>query len=209
MKITKAISSLMYGEVIIMAHKGWCGKPCVDCITSCALDESIPCSPDCDNLFSNGNRDIAKCNHAGCDAITYRMCSLCDDEYDCGSDNEQLNHIWECQECNYGFCERCFAGDLGERNLRDMVCGNDTNVLCPVCFRKEYRVSKHFKANSVYADKSGQRYTVYYKPHIRGYHMVRHMANGDTICNSGVVFHRWINEFKYVGPRGSVDYEEA
>jgi len=38
--------------------------------------------------------------------------------------------------------------------------------------------------------------------------MVRLMSNGDTICNSGFVFHRWLKEFKYVGPRGSINYEE-
>ena len=135
-------------------------------------------------------------------------CSLCDEENGCGSVSEQHNHVWECKKCNNGFCECCFASDIGERNLHDMICRNKTKVLCPVCYRKKYRISKYFKANSIYGDKSGQQYTIYYKPHIRGYHMVRLMSNGDTICNSGFVFHRWVKEFKYVGPRNPVNYEE-
>lgn len=33
-----------------MAHPKWCGKPCSKCAHPCALDESIPCSPDCEEL---------------------------------------------------------------------------------------------------------------------------------------------------------------
>ena len=186
-----------------MAHKDWCGKPCADCAAPCALDESIPCSPDCGNLFPDGTRDITSCNHAGCDVTAYRMCGLCDEAYDGNNIIEGDNLIWDCARCDTSFCERCFGVDLGERNLRDMVYREpDAEILCPTCYRKKYRISKHFKANSVYKDKTGQQYTMYYKPHIRGYHMVRLMSNGDTICNSGVVFHRWLRSFKYVGPRG-------
>ena len=53
-----------------MAHKCWCGKPCADCIDDCMLDQSMPCSPDCEGLNSDGshNEDICK----GCDAIERR-----------------------------------------------------------------------------------------------------------------------------------------
>lgn len=37
-----------------MAHNDWCGKPCAVCEHPCKLDESMPCSPDCDNLGPNG-----------------------------------------------------------------------------------------------------------------------------------------------------------
>lgn len=52
-----------------MAHKDWCGKPCCDCEHPCKLDESIACSPDCENLFPCGERNIQKCKEIGCDAI--------------------------------------------------------------------------------------------------------------------------------------------
>ena len=48
-------------------HKGWCGKPCCDCEHPCALDESIPCSPDCECLGENGETDCEECKQ--CDAI--------------------------------------------------------------------------------------------------------------------------------------------
>ena len=35
-------------------HKLWCGKQCEDCTTSCALDRSIACSPDCIYLSEDG-----------------------------------------------------------------------------------------------------------------------------------------------------------
>lgn len=51
-----------------MAHKGWCGSPCCDCKTSCSVDESIPCSPDCENLNQDGTRNEKNCKKSGCDA---------------------------------------------------------------------------------------------------------------------------------------------
>jgi len=62
-----------------VAHRDWCGKPCADCANPCKLDESIPCSPDCENLFLDGEYDPVKCNEARCDAIT-------DDDADVSSD---------------------------------------------------------------------------------------------------------------------------
>ena len=49
-----------------MAHKEWCGKPCADCLNPCRLDESMPCSPDCELLKEDGSVDPILC--AGCDA---------------------------------------------------------------------------------------------------------------------------------------------
>ena len=44
-----------------MAHKDWCGKPCAQCEEHCALDESIPCSPDCENLSLDGKPGRHSC----------------------------------------------------------------------------------------------------------------------------------------------------
>lgn len=52
-----------------MAHKNWCGKPCCECETSCALDEAIPCSPDCEALNPDGSRNKEMRKASGCDAI--------------------------------------------------------------------------------------------------------------------------------------------
>ena len=52
-----------------MAHQEWCGLPCADCQNPCRLDESIPCSPDCELLKADGSVDLQLC--AGCDAIQY------------------------------------------------------------------------------------------------------------------------------------------
>ena len=38
-----------------MPIDGWCGKSCCDCKDKCELDESIPCSPDCENLSLYGD----------------------------------------------------------------------------------------------------------------------------------------------------------
>lgn len=49
-------------------HEEWCGKECGECKNPCALDESIPCSPDCENLGKNGETypdGVCK----GCDAL--------------------------------------------------------------------------------------------------------------------------------------------
>jgi len=62
------------------------------------------------------------------------------------------------------------------------------------------RPSKRYKPNYVYRDRAGTRYTITYKPEIRGYHMVRLQPDGSRICNSGVVFHRWLRCLKPCGP---------
>ena len=63
-----------------MPHIDWCGKPCADCDNPCTLDESMPCSPDCENLFADGSQDTEKCACAGCDAIIHHN-ELKDDGY--------------------------------------------------------------------------------------------------------------------------------
>ena len=62
--------------------------------------------------------------------------------------------------------------------------------------------SKRYKPNCVYQDRAGTRYTITYKPEIRCYHVARLQPNGDRICNSGVVFHRWPRRLKLHGPLG-------
>lgn len=37
-----------------MPHIDWCGRCCASCDTSCALDESMACSPDCPELSADG-----------------------------------------------------------------------------------------------------------------------------------------------------------
>ena len=51
-----------------MALEMWCGKECCECTSPCALDMSIPCSPDCENLNADGSRKVKKCKASGCDA---------------------------------------------------------------------------------------------------------------------------------------------
>ena len=51
-----------------MAHKDWCGKPCGECIEPCYLDESMSCSPDCENLLPEGIRNEQRCCETECDA---------------------------------------------------------------------------------------------------------------------------------------------
>lgn len=48
-----------------MAHSNWCGKLCAECANPCWVDESIPCSPDCENLREDGTPDPEKC--IGCE----------------------------------------------------------------------------------------------------------------------------------------------
>lgn len=46
-------------------HSLWCGKECEICKTSCVLDESIPCSPDCEFLGKDGETDHIECKTCG------------------------------------------------------------------------------------------------------------------------------------------------
>jgi hypothetical protein len=58
-----------------MTHRNWCRKPCADCSSPCALDESIPCSPDCDNVNDDGTLYLSGCINAKCDNIAnYAYC---------------------------------------------------------------------------------------------------------------------------------------
>ena len=50
-------------------HKEWCGQACDGCVKPCWVDESMPCSPDCENLGLDGLPiDIEACLRDGCDA---------------------------------------------------------------------------------------------------------------------------------------------
>lgn len=53
-----------------MAIKGYCGKKCRDC-NGCYLDETIPCSPDCENLTEDGKIHIRACLDSGCEEVKY------------------------------------------------------------------------------------------------------------------------------------------
>ena len=58
-----------------MAHKDWCRKPCSECESSCALDESIPCGPDCDFINEDGTLYFSGCIGAKCDNTgSYAYC---------------------------------------------------------------------------------------------------------------------------------------
>ena len=53
-------------------HKEWCKKSCSECKNPCALDEIIPCSPDCEFLSEDGTASHPECQN--CDALTlYRV----------------------------------------------------------------------------------------------------------------------------------------
>ena len=55
-----------------MAIKGYCERQsCADCTTSCTLDESIPCSPDCENLTDDGKILIEKCLQDKCEEVKH------------------------------------------------------------------------------------------------------------------------------------------
>ena len=58
-------------------HKNWCGKACCDCKNPCKLDESIPCSPDCEFLGENGEHTHPECQN--CDALTLYRVPICYD----------------------------------------------------------------------------------------------------------------------------------
>ena len=64
-----------------MPHMDWCGKPCAECTYPCKLDESMPCSPDCELLGEYGYPiDRAKCREVGCDAIIDEIEIMMDEE---------------------------------------------------------------------------------------------------------------------------------
>ena len=52
-----------------MAHKNWCGSPCVVCSQPCELDASMPCPLDCENIMPDGNRAVEKCGR--CNEFLY------------------------------------------------------------------------------------------------------------------------------------------
>lgn len=82
-----------------MPHKDWCGKPCAECENPCKLDESIPCSPDCGYLGSNGELHLG-C--VGCDAafdeeidgVVYILVGFFDN-YECGDHDFQIMGVYK------------------------------------------------------------------------------------------------------------------
>lgn len=61
-----------------MTHPDWCGKDCNTCTEYCALDESIPCSPQCCNFNKKGEPQALLCK----DCDSYKMNYIADKEYD-------------------------------------------------------------------------------------------------------------------------------
>lgn len=53
-----------------MAIKGYCGKECSQC-SGCNLNETIPCSPDCENLTEDGKILIKGCLKDKCEEVKY------------------------------------------------------------------------------------------------------------------------------------------
>ena len=56
-----------------MAIKGYCGRECgsIEECSGCVLDQTIPCSPSCENLTEDGMIKIAECLKAGCEEVKY------------------------------------------------------------------------------------------------------------------------------------------
>lgn len=50
-------------------HPDWCGKPCSECQTSCGLDKSMPCSPDCEGLDPVTGEPSLSSLCDGCDCL--------------------------------------------------------------------------------------------------------------------------------------------
>ena len=55
-----------------MAHKDWCGKVCQECTSPCKLWESMPCSPNCPYLGTEGEIERPEC----------LTCEICYDDKD-------------------------------------------------------------------------------------------------------------------------------
>lgn len=56
-----------------MAHKKWCGEVCGRCKYGCSLQDSIPCSPDCNLLSKDGSYNIKQCIKVGCGAFRFKQ----------------------------------------------------------------------------------------------------------------------------------------
>lgn len=70
-----------------MAIDQWCGKSCGEC-AGCRLDESMPCSPDCENL--SGNRiNMKQCMEDECSEIGY-IFGAKDPEHLCEAEKKRL-----------------------------------------------------------------------------------------------------------------------
>lgn len=100
-----------------MAHKDWCGKPCGECDTPCRLDESMPCSPDCEALNEDGSRNVEVCTAAGCDAAEKHDPGICPV---CGSDRLDFDgFVVEGNSCIYKW--RCNGCGVSGREWYDLI----------------------------------------------------------------------------------------
>lgn len=88
-----------------MPHKDWCGKQCGECESPCALDESMPCSPSCENINADGTRNYNQCHKEKCDAIAQEQgkCPVCGNEElsygDSFLQDESYVYRWSCKAC--------------------------------------------------------------------------------------------------------------
>jgi len=87
-----------------MAHENWCGKPCGECNDSCKLDETIPCSPNCEGLNPDGTRNAKICIMNGCDGfeIIAGICPVCGYEglsFVFFLNDKLYSFKWTCNEC--------------------------------------------------------------------------------------------------------------
>jgi hypothetical protein len=78
-----------------MPHNNWCGKPCGECENPCALDESMPCSPDCEVLNKDGTRNTKICIENKCDVFKDEcgecpVCGIGDITYGDSSDDDGI-----------------------------------------------------------------------------------------------------------------------
>jgi hypothetical protein len=139
---------------IEMAHKDWCGNTCADCATSCELDESLPCSPDCENLNADGSRKTNNCKKEQCDAVneetydykkkqydaineeTYE-CTICHTKIGWQSGDDSHGSIWACEACSAMFCQQCFITAEGKTGFDETLNGDTgERILCPACYEK-------------------------------------------------------------------------
>ena len=133
-----------------MAHNEWCGKPCSGCIDSCKLDESIPCSPDCENLLPDGGRDVINCREAECDVETSN-CRHCGTKITiehlglpCLCESCMAEHCAQtnCLQCDYGKYPDCHWLDSKSNRLRKCRETNEEKWAKYLLYLKEWADAK-------------------------------------------------------------------
>lgn len=77
-----------------MTHKNWCGNKCCECKKDCLVNQSIPCSPSCDNLIGE-NINIRGCLDAGCEEVYYIF------DVEVGAEEELINAYGKVAEYPY------------------------------------------------------------------------------------------------------------